>query len=173
MLFAHPKGQPFGCPFCSTTVACGLFSLSLSRRAKKLPPEVFLYALSNPFGCNFVPIKRRDSIRASAGAWSLAVTTLHRSVALCRSSFESLRMQFVPIKNDGLRPSFFIGPPEGIRTPDLQNRNLLRYPTAPRTEIFYLRKQIYTKTDKMSRQAGCAYYTPCPDFLLNLFDNLA
>ena len=115
----------------------------------------------------------RDSTRAPAGAWSLAVTTLHRSVALCRSSFESLRMLFVPIKNDGLRPSFFIGPPEGIRTPDLQNRNLLRYPTAPRTEIFYLRKQIYTKTDKMSRQAGCAYYTPCPDFLLNLFDNLA
>ena len=93
MLFARPKGQPFGCPFCSTTVACGLFSLSLSRRAKKLPPEVFLYALSNPFGCNFVPIKRRDSIRASAGAWSLAVTTLHRSVALCRSSFESLLMK--------------------------------------------------------------------------------
>ena len=93
MLFARPKGQPFGCPFCSTTVACGLFSLSLSRRAKKLPPEVFLYALSNPFGCNFVPIKRRDSIRASAGAWSLAVTTLHRSVALCRSSFESLPMK--------------------------------------------------------------------------------
>ena len=116
---------------------------------------------------------RRDSIRTPAGVWSLAVTTLHRSVALCRSSFESLRMQFVPIKNDGLRPSFFIGPPEGIRTHDLQNRNLLRYPTAPRTEIFYLRKQIYTKTDKMSRQAGCAYYTPCPDFLLNLFDNFA
>ena len=90
MLFAHPKGQPFGCPFCSTSVACGLFCLSLTRRAKKLPPEVFLYALSNPFGCYFVPIKRRDSIRAPAGAWSLAVTTLHRSVALCRSSFESL-----------------------------------------------------------------------------------
>ena len=29
----------------------------------------------------------------------------------------------------------FFGPPEGIRTPALQNRNLLRYPTAPRTEI--------------------------------------
>ena len=89
-LLARPKGQPFGCPFCSTTVACGLFCLSLTRRAKKLPPEVFLYALSNPFGCNFVPIKRRDSIRAPAGAWSLAVTTLHRSVALYRSSFKSL-----------------------------------------------------------------------------------
>ena len=50
----------------------------------------------------------RGSIRAPAGAWSLAVTTLHRSVALYRSSFESFRMLFVPIKNDGLRPSFFI-----------------------------------------------------------------
>ena len=27
------------------------------------------------------------------------------------------------------------GPPEGIRTPVLQNRNLLRYPAAPRAEI--------------------------------------
>ncbi len=30
---------------------------------------------------------------------------------------------------------FFVGPPEGIRTPVLQNRNLLRYPAAPRAEI--------------------------------------
>ena len=36
---------------------------------------------------------RRDSIRTPAGVWSLAVTTLHRSVALCRSSFESLPMK--------------------------------------------------------------------------------
>lgn len=28
------------------------------------------------------------------------------------------------------------GPPGGIRTPDLQNRNLLRYPAAPRAVIF-------------------------------------
>ena len=28
----------------------------------------------------------------------------------------------------------FSGPPEGIRTPALQNRNLLRYPAAPRTD---------------------------------------
>ena len=35
------------------------------------------------------------------------------------------------------KSSVFDGPPGGIRTPDLQNRNLLRYPTAPRTEIIY------------------------------------
>ena len=29
----------------------------------------------------------------------------------------------------------FVGPPEGIRTPVLQNRNLLRYPAAPRADI--------------------------------------
>ena len=31
---------------------------------------------------------------------------------------------------------FIFGPPEGIRTPALQNRNLLRYPTAPRTDEY-------------------------------------
>ncbi len=34
--------------------------------------------------------RARDSIRATADAWSLAVTTVHRTVALYRSSFESL-----------------------------------------------------------------------------------
>ena len=34
--------------------------------------------------------RARDSTRTPAGVWSLAVATLHRSVALCRSSFESL-----------------------------------------------------------------------------------
>lgn len=30
------------------------------------------------------------------------------------------------------------GPPGGIRTPGLQNRNLLRYPASPRAEILSL-----------------------------------
>ena len=30
----------------------------------------------------------------------------------------------------------FFGPLGGIRTPDLQNRNLLRYPAAPRADIY-------------------------------------
>ena len=34
--------------------------------------------------------RARDSIRATAVAWSLAVTTVHQTVALYRSSFESL-----------------------------------------------------------------------------------
>ena len=51
--------------------------------------------------------------------------------------FESLR-KYTRIKkqNHSLRnDSIFIGPLEGIRTPVLQNRNLLRYPAAPRAEI--------------------------------------
>lgn len=32
------------------------------------------------------------------------------------------------------------GPLGGIRTPDLQNRNLLRYPAAPQAEVFALDK---------------------------------
>ena len=32
---------------------------------------------------------------------------------------------------------FFYGPPEGIRTPDLQNRNLTLYPAALRADIFF------------------------------------
>ena len=36
---------------------------------------------------------KQDSIRAAAGAWSLAVATVHRTVALCRSSFESVLAQ--------------------------------------------------------------------------------
>ena len=36
---------------------------------------------------------KQDSIRAPAGAWSLAVATVHRTVALCRSSFESVLAQ--------------------------------------------------------------------------------
>ena len=40
------------------------------------------------------------------------------------------------------------GPPEGIRTPDLQNRNLLRYPAAPRAEtnnIIHQKKRFVNK----------------------------
>ena len=42
----------------------------------------------------------------------------------------------------------FFGPPEGIRTPDLQNRNLLRYPAAPRAEtndIIHQKKRFVNK----------------------------
>ena len=62
--------------------------------------------------------------------------TVHRTVfltVLTLSGFESLRTKKgAPPDGDAL----FFGPPEGIRTPDLQNRNLLRYPTAPRTEMY-------------------------------------
>ena len=36
---------------------------------------------------------------------------------------------------DNNRQDFCFGPPEGIRTPVLQNRNLLRYPAAPQAEM--------------------------------------
>ena len=39
-----------------------------------------------------------------------------------------------------LSPLF--GPPGGIRTPDLQNRNLLRYPASPRAEDIILCYQL-------------------------------
>ncbi len=70
-----------------------IFCPLAARRAENLSPKGFLFALSNPFGCNCPKEKRR------------------------------------------LLPSFFFGPPEGIRPPDLQNRNLLRYPTAPRADF--------------------------------------
>ena len=42
--------------------------------------------------------------RAAAGAWSLAVATVHRTVALCRSSFESIlaQKQQNTIQTDGV-----------------------------------------------------------------------
>ena len=61
--------------------------------------------------------------------------TVRRTVfltVLTLSGFESLdRKKKTPPDGD----AFFFGPLEGIRTPDLQNRNLLRYPTAPRADI--------------------------------------
>ena len=43
-------------------------------------------------------------------------------------------------KSDKSKLVGFFGPPEGIRTPDLQNRNLLRYPAAPRTDAITKRR---------------------------------
>ena len=47
--------------------------------------------------------------------------------------FESLYYQKIKHQPQGLM--LYFGPPKGIRTPVLQNRNLLRYPAAPWTEI--------------------------------------
>ena len=55
----------------------------------------------------------RDSTRATAVAWSLAVTTVHRTVALCRSSFESHSKQKA-ITADAVMT--FSGGELGIRT---------------------------------------------------------
>ena len=62
--------------------------------------------------------RARDSTRASADAWSLAVTTVHRTVALCRSSFESRPHDFnEKIKGSTLRCYLpFFGGEQGIRT---------------------------------------------------------
>ena len=38
-------------------------------------------------------LRRQDLTRATAVAWSLAVTTVHRTVALCRSSFKSCQIK--------------------------------------------------------------------------------
>ena len=65
---------------CSTSAACDMLYHGSARRAENLPPEGFLNALSNPFGCYC--LKEKSSLSAAS----------------------------------------FFGPPEGIRTPDLQNR---------------------------------------------------
>ena len=58
-----------------------------------------------------------DSIRATAVAWSLAVTTVHRTVALYRSSFESLASELnEKTKGSPLRNYLsFFGGEQGIR----------------------------------------------------------
>ena len=64
------------------------------------------------------------------------------------------------------RDAFIFGPPEGIRTPVLQNRNLLRYPTAPRAEILSLPMK-YTMFDVKSQGNRVGLFA---SFLLFLFD---
>ena len=54
---------------------------------------------------------------------------LRLSPSQCSNPYK--RKSKAPSDDDAL----FFGPPEGIRTPVLQNRNLLRYPTAPQAEI--------------------------------------
>ena len=51
----------------------------------------------------FFWLRRQDLTRAPAGAWSLAVTTVHRTVALCRSSFKSC---YLKIKTTSKRGGF-------------------------------------------------------------------
>ena len=50
----------------------------------------------------------------------------------------------------------FFGLPEGIRTPVLQNRNLLRYPAAPRAEM--LSFCFLQKTELRSSESESAAY---------------
>ena len=97
--------------------------------------------------------RARDSIRATAVAWSLAVTTVHRTVALYRSSFESL-LNFCKQKSSHtIRCNcLFHGGEQGIRTIEqviarytiskrtLEVRKSLIY-IEFRTLIFYLRRR--------------------------------
>ena len=59
---------------------------------------------------------------------------------------------------------FFVGPPEGIRTPDLQNRNLLRYPTAPRAEMLSYYENIHQIGSKVKAIPHNNYCTVLPCF---------
>lgn len=54
-------------------------------------------------------------------------------------SFRALPENEIP---PATRVDIYFGPLEGIRTPDLQNRNLLRYPAAPQAEILYDRQGV-------------------------------
>ena len=80
-----------------------------------------------------------DSTRAPAGAWSLAVTTVHRTVALYRSSFESHSQKRKAIA--AVAAMTFLGGPGGIRTHDLSdaNRTLSQLSYRPKCKkIIYL-----------------------------------
>ena len=46
----------------------------------------------------------------------------------------------------GIQKLLLFGPPGGIRTPDLQNRNLLRYPTSLRADKSRLCVNCFYKT---------------------------
>ncbi len=69
-----------------------------------------------------------------------------------RNCISSLRKQW--IKNRLAKASLFFGPLEGIRTPVLQNRNLLRYPASLRAEIY------------LSMSFGCSHPTGYSAFTL-------
>ena len=97
--------------------------------------------------------------------------TVHRTVFLTLVRIPSDAI--VPKKKAPFSRCFLFGPPEGIRTPVLQNRNLLRYPTAPRAEILSLPMK-YTMFDVKSQgnQVGLftSYNELSASFLLFLFD---
>ena len=85
---------------------------------------------------------RLSAIATSSLSLSGATGGKHSTGMFSFRPFESLRMQLFQIKKHRFRDAFLFGPPEGIRTPDLQNRNLLRYPAAPRAD-FILPNEIY------------------------------
>ena len=58
---------------------------------------------------DFLQLKQ-DTIRAPAGAWSLAVATIHRTVALHRSSFSSEKIAEYRKTADTMKYLLFLGP---------------------------------------------------------------
>ena len=74
-----------------------------------------------------------------------------------RNFFPQKKENFSKIeKKNRINTDFFsihavltIGPPGGIRTPGLQNRNLLRYPASPRAETFRCIRYYSTGREKM------------------------
>ena len=97
-------------------------------------------------------------MKFSADAESEIKSTHRRSDFTHRRCISHYEVIFhPPVRVDLVEKSslklLFSGPPEGIRTPVLQNRNLLRYPTAPRAEIMFT-KAIYNVLVEKSSGRG-------------------
>ena len=105
-----------------------------------------------------------------------SVKTVPRTVFFryAPSLFESLRLIIIKKRQRHLKGAVIVfGPPEGIRTPVLQNRNLLRYPAAPRTDsmtkrrksvaLMYFILHLIFILQVLSRARSCRYPLHCKD----------
>ena len=63
---------------------------------------------------------KQDTIRAPAGAWSLAVATIHRTVALHRSSFSSEKIAEYRKTADTMKYLLFLAPQVGLEPTTLR-----------------------------------------------------
>ena len=96
-----------------------VFQAISALKARKLPD------LSGRQIRQLIWLRRQDLTRAPAGAWSLAVTTVHRTVALCRSSFES--HSCVPNKQKGTADAipFLLVPVVGLEPTRCRHQRIL------------------------------------------------
>ena len=101
---------------------------------------LFVYGLRKRYFCSFAyefEPSQKDSNHPRSDSslfsliFSLETTILEKREERKEKSEKNKKKRQLSCR----KLSFLFGPPEGIRTPVLQNRNLLRYPTAPRADI--------------------------------------